>query len=166
MATDFLTLLHRDHHDLEAGLTELLRPEASIAEIRASLDGVRLGLTAHSEAEDIILDAALRRCDSVEILTGLVEQGRAAHLAQEGALAALVCAVPGTAAWRARARHLLDLVHEHAAYEEAYIVPAIRELAPAIYASLAGAFATERMRQLAMLQPSAVFYVPELARAS
>ena len=166
MPTDLRTLLQRDHHDLERGLDELLAPSASLPQIRSALDGVRLGLGAHAEAQDIVLAHAIARCAAPEELRELVARTRVAHLAQEGALAALVCAPPDTSAWRDRATHLRALVHEHAAYEDRHVIPAIAELAPDLYATLAGAFATERLRQLAMLQPSAPIIVPELAVAS
>ena len=163
--TDFLALLQRDHRDLENSLDELLRA-TSIVQIRSALDGVRLGLTAHAEAEDIVLYSALVKAGAPDELDELIGQTRRAHLAQEGALAALVCAKPGTQAWKDRARKLYDLVHEHARYEEQVVVPAIRRLAPDVYDSLAGQFATERLRQLAMLQPSAPIFVPELVQAA
>ncbi|HEU0029079.1 MAG TPA: hemerythrin domain-containing protein [Kofleriaceae bacterium] len=150
MPTDFLALLRRDHADLQNELTQLLDPTASPAQLRASLDGVRLGLTAHAEAEDIVLG----RFELMPALQTLVAQARAAHLAQEGALTALVCTRPGTMAWRERAYHLRELVHEHAQQEEQSLLPALREYTSE-YNKLAGAFATERLRQLAMLQPSA-----------
>ena len=162
--TDFLMLLQRDHHDLETGLDELLQA-ATVAQIRGALDGVRLGLTAHAEAEDIVLHGALVQAGSPRVLDDLIGQARNAHLAQEGALAFLVSATPGSQVWRDRARKLRDLVHGHALHEESTVVPAIRELAPDVYATLAGSFATERLRQLAMLQPSVPIFVPELARA-
>jgi hypothetical protein len=96
-------------------------------------------------------------------LESLVGESRAAHSAQEKALALLVCSPPGTSAWRERARHLRKLVLDHAAWEVQHVVTRLRELAPAVYATLAGAFATERLRQLAMLQPSGIF---DLAAAS
>jgi hypothetical protein len=164
LMTDFLTLLQRDHHDLETGLDELLQA-TTLAELRSALDGVRLGLTAHAEAEDIVLHGALLQAGSPRVLEELVGHARSAHLTQEGALAYLLCAKPGTHEWQERAQRLHDLVHGHAAYEEKYVVPAIRELAPTVYESLAGSFATERLRQLAMLQPSAPIFVPELAQA-
>lgn len=159
---DFLTLVTRDHHDLECALGELLHAQTA-CELREALDAVRLGLTAHAEAEDIVLEIAIRDEPHHDELRELVAQARASHLAQEGALSYLVCATPGTAGWRERARHLRELVRDHASYEEAHVIPAIRELAPVAYRALAGQFATERMRQLAMLQPSAPIYVPELA---
>ncbi|MBA3818190.1 MAG: hemerythrin domain-containing protein [Deltaproteobacteria bacterium] len=157
MPTDFLALLRRDHCDLQKALTQLLDPTATVAELRSSLDGVRLGLTAHAEAEDIVLG----RFETFSELNLLIEQARAAHLAQEGALSALVTSRPGTASWRDRAYHLRELVHLHARREEDELLPALQQHAPHTdYEALAGAFATERLRQLAMLQPSAPVFMP------
>jgi hemerythrin HHE cation binding domain-containing protein len=157
MPADFLTLLRRDHCDLQQELTRLLDPTATVAELRSSLDGVRLGLVAHAEAEDIVLG----RFEEVPELQILMAQARAAHLAQEGALSALVTARPGTASWRDRARHLRDLVVYHARQEETVLVPALQEYAAEEgLRQLAGAFATERLRQLAMMQPSAPAFAP------
>src|SRR5690349_24219568 len=100
MATDFVSLLRRDHHDLECGLDDLLSPWATKAELRSTLDGVRLGLTAHAEAEDIVLYHALVQCPDPEGIEPLVAQAREAHLAQETALSSLVCALPNTERWR------------------------------------------------------------------
>lgn len=159
MPTDFLTLLQRDHVDLQKELTQLLEPAVTAGELRASLDGVRLGLTAHAEAEDIILG----RFEIIRALDVLVAQARAAHRAQESALSALVSTRPGTASWRDRASHLRELVRHHASQEEELLLPALRAHAPReLYDGLAGAFATERLRQLAMLQPSAPISIADL----
>ena len=162
---DFLGLLQRDHHDLECGLDELLQA-VTVAQLRSALDGVRLGLTAHAEAEDIVLYQALAKAGASALLDDLIGEQRSAHLEQEGALSLLVVTPPRSPLWRERARYLRKLVTSHANDEEKRVVPAIRRFAPAVYDSLAGLFATERMRQLAMLQPSAPIYVPELAQAS
>jgi len=160
MPTDLLSLIRRDHSDLENELTNLLDPGASAADLRTALDGVRLGLMAHVEAEDIVLG----QFEIMPSLQTLIAQAHAAHLAQEGALSALVSARPQTPGWYDRALNLRELVKHHAAQEEAYLIPALRRhTSPEIYAALAGAFATERLRQLAMLQPSAPIYVPEYA---
>lgn len=157
MPTDLLALLRRDHSDLYQELTQLLDPTATVAQLRASLDGVRLGLMAHSEAEDIVLG----RFEDIPALRLLLEHGRSAHRAQECALSGLVLARPGTSAWRERAYFLRELVHQHAQEEESYLLPALHEHAPMHdRAALAGAFATERLRQLAMLQPSAPVFEP------
>jgi quinol monooxygenase YgiN len=161
---DFLTLVKRDHHDLECELDELLRAQTA-CQLRTALDGVRLGLTAHAEAEDIVLAVAIQNAPHRDQLETLIGQTRQAHLAQEGALSYVVSTTPETERWRQRARDLRELVRDHASYEEAHVIPAIAELAPEIYPRLAGQFATERLRQLAMLQPSAPIYVSELALA-
>lgn len=165
MTMDLLTLLQRDHDDIVGGLTQLADPEATAAEIRTALDGVRLGLTAHAEAEDIVMYHVLVELAPGELVNAMVARMRAMHLEQESGLSSLVCATPGTTTWRDRAVRLRDLVRSHATYEEEHVLPAIRSAAPAVYDRLAGAFATERLRQLAMLQPSAPIYVADLARA-
>src|SRR5688500_1497144 len=121
MPTDFLTLLHRDHTDLQQELTQLLDPSVSVVELRSALDGVRLGLVAHAEAEAIVLG----RFEQVPSLKLLVGQARAAHLAQEAALTALVSSRPGTRQWRYCAYHLRELVEYHAVHEEKHRLPAL-----------------------------------------
>jgi hypothetical protein len=159
--TDFLTLVRRDHHDLECALDELLHA-VTVTELRSALDGVRLGLTAHAEAEDIVLAAVLQAAPHRARLDRLAAEARAAHRQQEAALSVLVRTTPGTPRWRDLVKALRDLVHTHASYEESEVIPQLQALAPAQYAVLAGQFATERLRQLAMLQPSAPIYLPEL----
>ncbi|HEY4243713.1 MAG TPA: hypothetical protein VGM88_28065 [Kofleriaceae bacterium] len=151
MTTDLFTLLGRDHHDLQKELDALLAPGSPVVQLRASLDGVRLGLTAHAEAEEIVLG----RYERHPIVGPAVASTRGAHLAQEAALAGLVGASPGTVQWHDRAYALRELVRFHHAQEARLLQPILRaELAPAEYAELAGRFATERLRQLSLLQPS------------
>lgn len=157
MATDFLTLVRRDHDDLDRGLAALVAPSTTATELRSALDGVRLGLTAHAEAEDIVLAVALGGRISTE-LDALLREARAAHRTQEGALASLICTPPTSPNWRKRADVLRQAVATHAEWEETWFVPAIQRVAPQAYERLAGAFATERLRQLAMQLPSAPIY--------
>ncbi len=160
MPADFVTLVRRDHLDLSRELTRLLDPGASVGELRTALDGVRLGLTAHAEAEDIVL-TQMASCPALAVL---IAQAREAHHTQETALGALVLSIPHTNTWRERAQYLRDLVETHARVEEDGLFVALREHTERdCYLRLAGAFATERMRQLSMLQPSAPLFVPELA---
>jgi hypothetical protein len=155
MTTDLLTLLARDHQEIATGLAALARPAMTIGQIRTTLDGVRLGLMAHAEAEDIVVGHALMRFTPSTGLVGLIKVGYGAHLAQEGALASLVTQRPCTPTWRDRATQLRDLVVRHATHEEEVILPVLREEAPGrVWATLAGAFATERLCQLGMLAPS------------
>ena len=159
MPTDFGILVQRDHVDVQKELMRLLDPMATRPQLSAALDGVRLGLVAHAEAEDIVLG----RFDAIAALEPVLAEARAAHLAQESALAALVSARPGTAVWRDRAVHLREMIRRHALREELELVPALRFHSPReLYQGLAGAFATERLRQLAMLQPSAPLYLADV----
>lgn len=164
MGIDILALLRRDHEDLVRGIAALLSPEATIAQIRTDLDGARLGLTAHAEAEDIVFAHAVRQSPSSRALALIVAEASQSHKLQEVALASLVCAPLGTPGWYDSAVWLRELVTEHADYEERHVLPAIRDLAPAAYDGLAGRFATERLRQLAMMAPSAPVYLPEAVR--
>lgn len=160
MPVDFLTLLRRDHTDLHRELTSLLDPDATTEELRSALDGVRLGLTAHAGAEDLVLGAL----ETVPALTTVITQARRAHLAQEGALAALVTSRPRTRTWLARVLQLRELIECHILHVEKHLAAALREhLAAGVYASLAGQFATERLRQLTTLAPSGpVLSIPPL----
>jgi len=164
MATDILALLKRDHEDLARGIDALLDSNATIAEIRTALDGARLGLSAHAEAEEIVFAYAVRQSIEPRALALVVDEASQAHKLQEVALASLVCAPLGTVGWYDSATWLRELVSDHAGYEEKHVLPAIRELAPAAYSHLAGRFATERLRQLSMMAPSAPVYLPEAVR--
>jgi hypothetical protein len=67
--------------------------------------------------------------------------------------------------WRERAVQLRELIRRHALREELELLPALRYHAPRdLYHALAGAFATERLRQLSLLQPSVPLCVSDIAR--
>jgi len=160
MPMDLVTLLRRDHTDIQHELTRLLDSAATTEELRTGLDGVRLGLTAHAEALDIVL----ARFDVVPALRGPLGAAHAAHVAQARALSALVSSRPGSTTWRDRAGHLRELIAAHAEHEETTLIAALRQHLPVVlYAQLAGAFATERLRQLAMLQPSSPIFIADYA---
>lgn len=151
MPVDLSTLLRRDHLDLERALADLARPRQARRELSDTLDGVRLGLIAHAEAEDIVFSQVLATLPTTSPLHLLLARMRADHLEQERALSALVVSRPGTPTWRDRADQLRALIAEHARDTEQQLTILKND----IPAHLAGAFATERMRQLAMIQPSA-----------
>jgi hypothetical protein len=164
MPIDILVLLKRDHEDLARALAALMNPDATIQQIRTALDGARLGLTAHAEAEDIVFAHTVRVSREPRALSLVVAEASQSHKLQEVALASLVCAPVGTPNWYDSARWLRELVVDHASYEEQHVLPAIRTIAPDAYRNLAGRFATERLRQLSMMAPSAPVYVPEAIR--
>lgn len=185
MPTDFFALLRRDHRDLVRELERLLDPTATVAQLRASMDEVRLGLVAHAEAEDIVLapyyepapqlaggtgtDLLADERPTATLLAALVTEMRAAHRQQQRVLTALVGTRPATQLFRDRAHELLSLIRDHDGDEADVLLPVLRTHAAVDYCTLAGAYATERLRQLAMLQPSAPVFMPftlERSRAS
>ncbi|MBX3162180.1 MAG: hypothetical protein KF773_39820 [Deltaproteobacteria bacterium] len=160
MTADLPTLLRRDHAEFHRELTLLLDPSATVADLQDGLDGLRLGLIAHAEAEDIVLGPI----ETSPRLVDAIREVRSSHLAQEKALATLVATRPGTDAWRVHAHYLREIVGFHARHEQAQLMPALRDHAPT-FPSLAGLFATERLRQLGMLVPSQPILLPPELRA-
>ena len=134
---------------------ELVSPDLSVRQRRHILDGVRLGMESHGTAEDIVVYPAFARIPSSSGLKCLIEQARLAHAEMDGMLSSILT-IPMSAAWL-DAVHMLRLRAEaHAAREEHDLLPMLRAaLSPDLYRSLAGAFATERLKQLSMMQPSA-----------
>jgi Hemerythrin HHE cation binding domain len=158
---ELLRLLRRDHRELEMGLLELVSPDLGAAQRRQILDGVRLGLEAHGAAEDIVVYPAFARIATSSGLQCLIEQARTAHGELDDMFARLLATPMTSSDWSERV-HMLRLRAEAlAAREENDLIPQLRTaLAPELYRSLAGAFATERLRQLSMLQPSAPIAMP------
>lgn len=155
MATELGTLLRGDHFEIDRALRAVLAPTATETDLRTALDGLRLGFTAHAEAEAALLRPRLDRTRTPSALYFLIAQTFAAHLAQEQALAALCMARPGTPTWHDRATYMRELVRHHTDHEEACVMPALRDYVGAEYASMAGDYATERLRALTRLAPVA-----------
>ncbi len=146
---DVLALLHRDHDELERALTELGIADRSERELRDTLDAIRVGLAAHAEGEGLMMRAMLSNAHPPALVYLLCSQVIAAHLAQEGALAALEQARPGSRAWRERAAHLKNLIDHHDEHESACVLPALRDYLPSdVYNTLAGSYASARLRAL------------------
>ena len=151
MTIEFLNLIARDHREIVSQLVLMSDPSASISDQQSALEVVTLGLTAHAEAEGVVLASFA----DIPGLQCLIAQVQAEHLAQERALSRLVCAPLGTPCAYDRAADLRDMIEHHARKEEAYLPAAFAMHAPReAYARLAAAFATERLRQLGMLHPS------------
>jgi hypothetical protein len=152
MVPEFQDLIHREHCELGLELALLASASTRMDELRAALDAVVLGLTAHAEAEII----ALRSLQRIEPLQTFIAEIDAEHLTQERALSALICAPLGSACSRDRAEDLRGLICHHAAKEERYLPAAVRAHAgPEAYAALAATYATERLCQLSMLHGGA-----------
>lgn len=146
--TEMGTLVRRDHDELLAALRAMGDPLCDPAHHATLLDGVMLGFAAHVEAEHRALQRVLEHATAAPAVYFLVSQVMAAHLAQEAALDALLAARPGTPVWRDRAAYLRDLISHHAEQEAACLHPALPDHAPAVHRSLAGTYATERLRAL------------------
>jgi hypothetical protein len=159
MSHELATLLRRDHRELDQAIAGLAIPHADVSdEFCDALDGARLGLLAHHEAQDRVLTAALHTVAPIDEVHAIAARAVHDHLALERAMSALLLTTPHTMQWRVRVAQLRTLLAEHMQQEEAEIYPALdRALAPEIRAKLAAAYATERLRQLAELQPAACF---------
>jgi hypothetical protein len=149
MGIDVLTLIERDHRDLEQGLIDITRSPPDQA--RDILDGLRFGMVAHAGSEADILDSLLGEGGRAERLQFFVAQVLAAHRAQEREFDVLARMTPGTIAWNQRATALRDLVRQHDSHEQTSLMPALRAcLRPEQYAVLAGVYATGRLCLLTM----------------
>jgi hypothetical protein len=160
---ELLRLLRRDHRELEMSLIELVAADLSFDQRRQILDGARLGLEAHGAAEDIVVYPAFERI--APVLAGnlpcQLELARAAHQELDGMLGAVLRTPVGRPTWFELVHMLRIRAEAHAAREENELIPRLRAGLPAEdYLALAGAFATERLKQLAMLQPSAPIAMP------
>jgi hypothetical protein len=164
MGPSFLQLLRRDHDELEHGLRALVRPRTS--ELRNVLDGVRLGLLAHVEAEDIVAEVAVAGRNRPRLARAIAER-RTDHRDQERAFGAILRSAPGSSLWRDRTLYLIGLVRQHRASSEIALAEAFEaEVDPERVTRLAAAYATERLRQLGMLVPSAPIVLPEELRTA
>ncbi len=153
--TELSTLLRRDHRDLDSALLDLASP-ATPAEVCDAIDGVRLGLIAHDEAEDLVLSAVLASLPESSPLHLVVARTRTDHLQAQRALSALVVTRPGTPTWRRRIELLRALIARHDRREMCELVPQLaNELDTPTRALLAGTFATARLRGFATLASSA-----------
>ncbi|HEU0036658.1 MAG TPA: hypothetical protein VFQ53_38860 [Kofleriaceae bacterium] len=155
---DVLTLVRRDHDELDQALRVMSESIASERELREAQEAVELGLAAHVEGEGRALRGVLELTQPPALVYLLCSQLMTAHVAQEAALVQLKQARIGTASWRERAAQLRALVRQHHAHEEACVLPALRDYVPrATYAGLAGRYATARLRSLGTIpMPSGV----------
>lgn len=153
--TEIWGLLRRDHDELERLVLVLADPMSPIFEVHAALENLRIGFAAHADGEAFALRTLVDAVHGPPRLEFLVSQIVGAHLAQEGALAALAAAKPGTTAWRDHVRRLHELMRHHDEHQNACVIPTLREQAPPeAYRALAGSYATERLRALAMMHPT------------
>jgi hypothetical protein len=148
--TNLFDLLRRDHRDIVLALTELASGELTAAQRRVVLDGIRLGILAHAEAEDIVVYAAFARIDATPALRTIIDRARRTHVEIETALAALIITPLADRRWLLRVDELLLRFQAHAREEEERLIPILAEaIPPELYRALAAAYATERLKSLA-----------------
>lgn len=158
---ELLRLIRRDHRELEMSLIELVAADLSLDQRRQILDGARLGLEAHSAAEDIVVYPQFDRHRALADLDLQIDLARATHEELDRLLACVLMTPIATPDWFELVHMLRIRAEAHAAREENVLIPRLRgALSESEYRALAGAFATERLKQLSMLQPSAPVMMP------
>lgn len=155
MTLDVCALVRRDHEDLDRALAAMVDPLTPPTELSNLLDVFRLALAVHAAAEAKVIDGLLARARAPRTLGILAMQTRVEHGAQRAAAESLGLARPASIAWYEQALELRVLVLDHASRGlesrcvlEDYLPPELRH-------SLAGEYATQRMRVLASTSPLA-----------
>ena len=144
-------LLARDHAELERAV-EVMASWRPTADQRVALDAARLGFAAHAEAEANVLHLGLVQVPTGHVASRLFTRALSAHSTQEALLWRLARSVPNTVEWADAVDALRASFVEHHADEKLGLLPIVRELlSPEAYGQLATAYATERLRALAMM---------------
>jgi hypothetical protein len=141
---DVWNLVERDHHELDVALSSIV--DGSTADLRDTLDALRIGFAAHAEAHTRAVDAAAIAAGLPTHLAALLHELDAAHRSQERQLGRLASAA--ITEWPARARFLRDDLLRHHEFERTWCIPMLKARVP-VYDQLAARYATERLRALA-----------------
>jgi len=148
---DLEELITRDHAELSRALDAMAAWKPP-AEQRVVLDAARLGFAAHAEAEANVLHLALVQVPAGHVASRLFTRALSAHSTQEALLWRLARSVPNTVEWVDPLEALRISFMEHHTDEQLGLFLVVRELlATDAYERLAAAYATERLRALAMM---------------
>lgn len=148
---DLALLLARDHDQLDRAVAFLMEPEATIVERQTALDSARVSFAAHADAEAAVLYGAVAHVVAKHDLAGFVAQVLAAHRSQEAILRRMDVDA-GTADWMCATIRLRRSLLLHADAEQDIMMRTLRENVPPLeYQRLAGFYAAEKMRVLAMM---------------
>lgn len=160
MVVDLCGLVRRDHEDLDRALLAMVEPHKTRETLLGLLNGARLALSAHIEAETEVMQVFMTRSPSRLGMRKHLDEIASQHRAQDAALHAIRNTSPGTTSWYFRVVELRVLVLDHAS-REPYLRAALSEhISDEDNRQLARDYATERLRQLALMYPF------ELARAA
>jgi hypothetical protein len=119
------------------------------------LDAFRIGLVAHIAAETAVLAAMVMRAQPPMLVRLIVKQLDDEHRAQLSALDVISRQAPGSVAWCERLLELRIAFLDHAAREDYFPSSLHDHVAPGERRSLAGEYATERLRAMSALAPIA-----------
>ncbi|HUS31483.1 MAG TPA: hypothetical protein VMZ53_23420 [Kofleriaceae bacterium] len=148
-------LVRRDHEDLDRALVAMVDPLTPPAELSNLLDVFRLALAVHSAAEANVMDVLLERAGSPRTLSILAMQTRVEHAAQRAAAESLALLRPASIAWYSHALELRVLVLDHGSRSD-HLRWSLEDLPSSVQHSLAGNYATQRLRVLASTSPLAI----------
>jgi hypothetical protein len=150
---DLCGLVHRDHEDLDRALLAMVEPRASRESLLALLDGARLALSAHIEAEAEVMQVFMARSPSRIGVRRCVGEITSQHRSQDQALNAIRDTTPGSTSWYFRVLELRVLVLDHASRESLMRATLAEHISLDDHRQLARDYATARMRMLAMMYP-------------
>ncbi len=138
----------------------MVNPATPPKELINLLEIFRLALAVHTATETRILAGLVKRVTGPRTLQLIAEQCRIEHLEQRTAADAMTMIRPGSIAWYESALELRVTVLDHTTRGE-YAKWTLQDHVPLhLQHSLAGEYATERMRVLASTSP-----IREAARA-
>lgn len=153
MTLDVCALVRRDHEDLDRALSAMVDPMTQPSELSNLLEVFRLALAVHSAAEANVMDTLIDRAGVPRTLSILAMQSRVEHVAQRAAAESLSFVRPGSIAWYSHALELRVLVLDHASRADQLRWTLQEHVPTTLQQSLAGTYATQRMRVLASTSP-------------
>lgn len=153
MVVDLSGLVHRDHEDLDRALVAMVEPHATRETLVALLDGTRLALSAHIEAETEVMQVFMARSPSRIGVRPYVGDIAAQHRCQDEAFSAIRETTPGSTSWYFRVLELRVLVLDHTSREPLLRAALSQHISLDENRQLAREYAAARMRLLSMMYP-------------
>lgn len=156
MLPDVCALVRRDHEDLDRALAAMVDMQTPVAELTTLLDLFKLALAVHVAAQSRIFASLMNVVPGAQGVRRIASCVRDEHVEQQAATDSLAVLRPGSEAWYTRALELRILVLDHTTRADVQRWT-LQDLVPAaVHRSLAGEYATERLRVLARTSPSAI----------
>lgn len=150
---DLSGLVRRDHEDLDRALLAMVAPRMTRETLLGLLDGARLSLSAHIEAETEVMQVFMSRSPSRLGMGKYLNEIASHHRAQHEALHAIRETSPGTTSWYFRVVELRVLVLDHTSREPFLRAALAEHISLDDNQQLARDYATARLRLLALMYP-------------